>query len=230
VALVAVAAQVSPPNAAVSADGESKEIQLDLAIYDNYVGHYKFAETAVMAVSRDGRHLFTQLTGQGPGEIFPSSETEFFSKLVKAQFVFTTDAQGHATAVTLHQNGQIITAPRIDDQAAQQIEDRLAARVQGQAPQPGSETALRQLVAGLQSGNPDYEKMTPELAKVTREQLATLQRGLTRVGAVRSVEFRGVGSGGWDVYDVHHDKGITTWRLTLNAEGKIAGALVKPGP
>jgi hypothetical protein len=72
--------------------------------------------------------------------------------------------------------------------------------------------------------------MTPELAKVTREQLATLQKGLTHVGAVRSVEFRGVGPGGWDVYDVHHDKGITTWRLTLNAEGKVAGALVRPGP
>jgi bla regulator protein blaR1 len=128
-----VAAQVSPPNAATPADGESKEVQLDPTLYDNYVGHYKFAETAVMAVSRDGKHLFTQLTGQGPVEIFPSSETEFFPKLVKAQLVFTTDAQGRATAVTLHQNGQAITAPRMDDQAAQQIEDRLAARVQGQA-------------------------------------------------------------------------------------------------
>jgi bla regulator protein blaR1 len=105
------------------------------------------------------------VSGQGPVEIFPSSETEFFAKLVKAQIVFSTDAQGHATALTLHQNGHTITAPRMDDQTAQQIEDHLTARVQSQTPQPGSEAALRQLVAGLQSGNPNYDKMTPELAK-----------------------------------------------------------------
>jgi hypothetical protein len=43
---------------------------------------------------------------------------------------------------------------------------------------------LRQLIAGLQSGNPNYDKMTPEVAKVTRERLANLKKGLTQAGAV----------------------------------------------
>jgi len=230
VALVTLAAQVSPPNAGSAADGTPKEVQVDPTLYDGYVGHYKFGESAIMTVSRDGNHLVTRLSGQGPVEIFPSGKTEFFAKIVKARINFTTDAQGHATALTLLQNEHTITAPRMDDQAAQQIEDRLTARVQSQTPQPGTEAALRQLIAGLTLGKPNYDAMTPELAQATREQLPKLQKGLEDVGAVQSVEFRGVGPGGWDVYDVHHEKGITTWRLVLNTEGKVSGALVRPGP
>jgi bla regulator protein BlaR1 len=230
IALVVVAAQVSPPNATTSADGAPEANQVDPAVYDNYVGHYEFDDSRVMTVSKDGQRLITQVTGQPPFEIFPSSETEFFYKVVKAKIRFTTDAQGHATSLILQQNGMTFAAPRIDDGKAQQIEERLAARVQSQTAQPGSEAALRELIAGLTSGNPDYSKMTPELAKLTREQLPKLQKNLEQSGPVRSIEFRGVGSQGWDVYDVRQDTGITTWRLTLNADGKIARALMQRGP
>jgi bla regulator protein BlaR1 len=135
------------------------------------VGHYKFSDTAVMTVSRDGTHLLIQPTGQGPLEIFPSSKTEYFSKIAPIQITFIADAQGHATAMTLHQGAGQTTAPRMDDQVAKQIEDALNARVQSQTPLPGSEAALRRLFAGLLEGKPNYDDMGPGLAALTRRQL-----------------------------------------------------------
>ena len=228
VCLIAVATQVSPPNAGAQS-GERTAIALDPAVYDGYVGHYKFAETAVMTVSRDGAHFLTRLTGQGPVEIFPQSPTEFFAKMVNAQLTFETDGEGHATALVLHQNGQNHTAPRMDDAAAQQIESALSAKVQSQTPTPGSEAALRRLIPSLCAGKPIYDEMSPALADATRTQLPNLQSACTTLGAVQSVEFRGVGMQGWDVYDVRHEKGMSTWRISL-ADGKIAGALFNIGP
>ena len=75
-----------------------------------------------MTVSRNGTHLFGQLTGQGVLELTPNSKTEFVVKQVNAQITFVADAQGHATALTLHQGPAQITAPRIGDQRAAQLE------------------------------------------------------------------------------------------------------------
>jgi hypothetical protein len=140
-------------------------------------------------------------------------------------------AQGRATALTLHQNGRSQTAPRIDDHVAQQIEDALKARVASQTPTPGTEAAVRRLIEGLRSGKPNYEEMSPRLAEATRQQLPHLSAGVKQYGAIQSIEFRGVGSQGWDVYDVRHENGRSTWRVLLSKDGKtIEGALVMSGP
>jgi hypothetical protein len=228
IGLVAVAAQVSPPNSTAS----SEEVaSVDPSVYDGYVGYYKFTETAVMTISRDGDHLYTRLTGQGPVEIFPSSKTEYFAKVVKARITFDTDPQGRATALTLHQNGRSHTAPRMEDHAALQIEDALKARVANQTATPGTEAAVRRLHAGLLSGKPNYEEMSPALAEAARQQYPQLSAGAKQLGEIQSIEFRGVGNQGWDVYDVRHVNGRSTWRILLSADGKtIEGALFMSGP
>ena len=48
----------------------------------------------------------TQATGQGTVEIFPSSPTEFFLKVVDAQITFVKDASGAVTQLVLHQGGR----------------------------------------------------------------------------------------------------------------------------
>ena len=48
----------------------------------------------------------TQATGQGKVEIFPSSPTEFFLKVVDAQITFVKDASGAVTQLVLHQGGR----------------------------------------------------------------------------------------------------------------------------
>ena len=199
-------------------------VAVDPAVYDGYVGHYKFSDTAVMTVSRNGTHLSIQPTGQGPLEIFPSSKTEYFSKIAPIQITFVADAQGHATAMTLHQGAGQVTAPRIDDQAAKQIEDALSARMQSKTPSPGSEAAIRSLFAGLLAGKPNYDEMSPQFAEVTRQQLAQLQASAQTLGPIQSVQFRGVSPQGADTFEVQHEHGKSTMLVMLSADGKIQGA------
>lgn len=227
VCLIAVAAQVSPPN---STESTQSVAAVAPSVYDQYVGHYQFTESLVMTISREGNRLLTRLTGQPPVEIFPSSPTEFFAKVVNAQITFDTDAQGRATALTLHQGGRDHVAPRMDDQLAQQIEDAVKARVQSQTPNPGSEGAIRRLYAGLLSGKPNYDEMGPELAAATRKQFTGLTTAAQHLGPIESMQFRGVGNQGWDVYDVHHQNGVSTMRVMLSSDGKIQGALFTAGP
>jgi hypothetical protein len=85
-----------------------KAIVLDAATLDGCVGRYEtaLAPGASMTITRDGTHLFAQLTGQPSAEIFPQSATEFFYTVVDAQITFERDAQGKATAAVLHQMGR----------------------------------------------------------------------------------------------------------------------------
>ena len=50
------------------------------------------------------------------------------------------------------------------------------------------------------------------------------------LGPVQSVEFRGVGNRGWDMYDVRQENGSSQWRIALGADGIITGALVTAAP
>ncbi len=230
VCLSALAAQVGPPpNAGTGGAPPPATAAVDPAVYDDYVGHYKFSDTAVMTVSRDGTHLLTRLTGQPALEIFPSSRTEYFAKLVNARITFETDAQGRATALTLHQNGTQHTAPRIEDQLAKQIEDALQARVQSQTPMPGSEAAARRLFAGLLAGTPDYDDMAPEFADMTRRQAGQLQQAAQQFGAIQSLKFSGVTPQGADTYEVQHEHGTSNMIIMLSSDGKIQGAGFRPG-
>ena len=56
-------AQAPPPNAGAPGSQPRAVVAVDPSVYDGYVGHYKFSDTAVMTVTRDGTHLFAQLTG-----------------------------------------------------------------------------------------------------------------------------------------------------------------------
>jgi len=141
-----------------------------------------------------------------------------------AQIDFAADG----SSATLHQMGHNATWPRIDDATAEQIRIALETRVQNQTATPGTEAALRSLIAGLASGTPNYDEMTSEMAKVTRDQLPGLQAGVTNFGSIRSVEFRGVSPTGWDMYEVKFQSGLVPWRIHLDEKGKIDGALVQP--
>ena len=95
---------------------------------------------------------------------------------------------------------------------------------------PGSDAALRRHIDGLQVGNPIYSEMSPDLQQAPREQLPRLKEDLNRIGPVESVRFVGVGNQGWDIYQVTHDSGSSTWRIHLAGNGVIDGLLVQVGP
>jgi len=93
------------------------------------------------------------------------------------------------------------------------------------APHTGSEDMLRRYIDSLGHGDPDYGRMTPEVAAQTHRDLALQQAILARLGAVRAVTFRGVTALGSDIYIVHFANGSAEWRIGLardNTIGRIA--------
>ena len=94
---------------------EHKEIAVDPKLFDGYIGRYRLAPNFILTVTREGRRLFTQATGQGKIEIFPEGERDYFAKAVDAQITFEPDEHGRAVRLILHQHGRDMPAPRIEE-------------------------------------------------------------------------------------------------------------------
>lgn len=86
-------------------------------LLEKYVGRYQLVPAVSLTVTRDGSHLFVQLTGQPKFEVFGETDKAFFLKVVDAQITFEVDAAGKAVAVVLHQNGRDQRAPRAEGEA-----------------------------------------------------------------------------------------------------------------
>jgi hypothetical protein len=91
-----------------------REIALAAEVFDRYIGRYRLAPGVEMTISRDGRRMLAQLTGQSAVEIFATSERQFFAKVVDAQLTFEPGPAGQPAAVVLHQFGKDQRATRIE--------------------------------------------------------------------------------------------------------------------
>ncbi len=84
---------------------QRKEVDVDRAILEKYVGDYELVPTFVISITQEGNRLMLQATGQPKFPIYAESEKEFFLKVVDAQVSFVTDDKGNATRLILHQGG-----------------------------------------------------------------------------------------------------------------------------
>ncbi|MEO8316007.1 MAG: M56 family metallopeptidase [Pseudomonadota bacterium] len=224
--LVAVAAQVSPPNAQLA---EPVPISVDANVLDRYTGYYKLSDTSIMTVTRSGAQLFGKLTGQPAIEMFPESSTHFVCKVVKAEVDFVSDGFAPATAMTLHQNGSSITMPRIDAGTAQLLEGNLKARVQLSQPSPGTEAALRNFIQRREAGLPvQFETMSPEMATAMRAQMSQADQIRATLGKLQSIQFQGVGTQGYDTYTVKYENVSMIYRIQLDTRGIITSMSMGP--
>jgi hypothetical protein len=130
------------------------------------------------------------------------------------------DASGKCQEIVLP--GQLT---RLHTVAASQPERPVGPR---NAPLAGSEDILRQYIEAIGRGEPNYDRMTSEVALQTRQQLPLHQAILTRLGALRAVSFRGVSSLGSDVYVAHFANGSAEWRIGLIKDGKIGRIALGP--
>ena len=222
--------QTPATTSATSPSGEkdAEDFILEPAVLDRYVGSYAphNGEFGFYTISRDETNLVMQVTGQPPVDLFPVGEAEFSVKVVDAQITFIGGADSQATGLILRQSGVEIRAERIDAATAEGLRAKLAARIEQKAPTPRSEEALRRLIAGTRTGTPNYEEMSPAFAQVVQRQLSRLQPMSSYLGDIQSIEFKGVGNAGWDVYDVRREQGSQRWRIAVGSDGKIHGALV----
>jgi len=92
-----------------------KEVTVDPKLLDGYVGLYQLGPN-VLTITREGSHLFAQLTGQQKYEIFPESDINYFYKVFDSQLTFETDSQGRSIALIVHYNGKHPRAKRIEAQ------------------------------------------------------------------------------------------------------------------
>ena len=96
------------------------------------------------------------------------------------------------------------------------------------APLAGSDEKLRQYIEALGRGEPDYDRMTPEVAAQTRAQLPLDQAILGKLGALRAVSFRGVTALDTDIYVAHFANGSAEWRIGLGKDGTIGRIALGP--
>jgi DNA-binding transcriptional MerR regulator len=219
----------SQPNTASTGHDDVAWVTVDVTVLDSYAGFYRRGEYGVTTIWREGSNLFIDapIPGSvGAVALHPTSETEFYPTHGAGyfQYTFLRDPQDAVSGVLTRVQGIEFTAPRIDAMTAEQQKAKLSERLQSKNPLPGSEAALRRLIEGIQAGHPVYEEMSSQLEQYVRQQLPEVQLVASLLGDIRSLEFRGVGSEGWDQYDVHGEHGTSRWRILLSEDGNIASA------
>lgn len=95
-------------------------------------------------------------------------------------------------------------------------------------PTPGTEAALRRLVAGLANGAPDYDKLAPQFAEVVRRDLPMAHPMFKSMGELKSITFRNKGPMGDDAYDLTFANGKVLMSAALDAQGRMAGGILAP--
>jgi CubicO group peptidase (beta-lactamase class C family) len=90
-----------------------KEVKVDSSVYDSYAGEYELGPNFIVTITNENGKLMGQPTNQPKAELFPTSDTEFFLKIVDAQVTFVKDEQGKVTKLILHQNGRNMEAKKV---------------------------------------------------------------------------------------------------------------------
>jgi tetratricopeptide (TPR) repeat protein len=108
--------ELNPKNAGASRalailTGEQKEA--DPKLYEAYAGDYELAPNFIITITLKNGKVMSQATGQPEAELYPSSPTEFFLKVVDAQITFVKNEQGQVTQLILHQGGRNMPAKKI---------------------------------------------------------------------------------------------------------------------
>jgi len=93
---------------------DAKEVSVSEEILEKYSGRYEIAPTFHLDVRHRSGRLFTQATGQSEFEIFPSTQTRFYLKVVEAQLEFHVDATGNVTGLTLYQGGRETPGKKVE--------------------------------------------------------------------------------------------------------------------
>jgi CubicO group peptidase (beta-lactamase class C family) len=87
-----------------------REVAVNPAVFDNYLGLYRVGDTFSLIVSRDENRLFVQGFGQPRAELFSEGDGRFFLRVVDGEVVFRTDSSGRASGLELTQDGKTVTA------------------------------------------------------------------------------------------------------------------------
>lgn len=166
-----------------------------------------------MAATRHGYAY----TGHG-GSVAGYRASMYYDRVRKlGVVVFRNVGGGKANSDRLAVNILSLLAKKQRDE----IQADIDARVKAQTASPGSEAAVRRLIEELRVGKPDYDLMSTDLARETRRRLAQHEATMAKLGALRSVTFKGVGPAGPNIYLATFEKGSLDWRIWMNLDGSV---------
>src|SRR5262249_61859222 len=78
-----------------------------------------------------------------------------------------------------------------------------------------TETVLREIIAQLRAGNPDYANLEPQLEQAIRQQMPNIRALLDQLGPLQRLEFIGT-QNGLDLYRGVFANGAMTWAIGLS--------------
>jgi DNA-binding beta-propeller fold protein YncE len=218
-----------PPEIARNADSvahrhDHKPIEVDPKVIARYVGVYQASATQIVVIGMNGNQL-TAKVGPPPQPALPESDTKFFTMGMEIEFPKVADG-GHADRLTLTQGPRNTVFKRLDEEAAKPLLEAAAAqdkRIKDNVPLPGSEAALRKLIAGVQAGKPDDAMLGPD----SQQFIPQFQQQVSQMGTMKSIKFQAVGPAGPDIYFVETEKGTWMCRIWLTADGKVERVLAQ---
>ncbi len=79
---------------------------------DSYLGDYQLTPKLLLSITRQGKHIYAQATGQARLEAFPETKFKFFFKVIHATMEFVKDDQGKVTKMLFTQ-GPTIEAKKL---------------------------------------------------------------------------------------------------------------------
>jgi len=89
-------------------------LELSEASLSEYVGTYEFMPGFTMTISKEGKQLFGEISGQDKFEIYAESETEFFLTVVQAKISFQRN-EGEVESLVFYQAGQEMVGKKIEN-------------------------------------------------------------------------------------------------------------------
>ncbi|MCB0631322.1 MAG: serine hydrolase [Lewinella sp.] len=103
------------PASPVAAASEKPSVEVSEAQLESYTGRYEIGPNFILTITREGKELYAQATGQPRLKIQPVAENEFFSPDANATVVFEKNSEGMVHQSILKQGGREITMPRLTD-------------------------------------------------------------------------------------------------------------------
>jgi len=89
-------------------------IDIDPAIYDQYIGDYQLLPNMQLTIRVEEDMLMAQATGQDAFILSPASEKVFFAQVADITVTFLSDETGDTEGLELQQAGQTLFAPKIE--------------------------------------------------------------------------------------------------------------------
>jgi len=106
---------------------------------------------------------------------------------------------------------------------------RSQARRNGPAVPAQTTDTFKRFVAGLIAKKPDYDDLSSDMAAAVRRNLNTYWPSFNRMGRATAVNQFDMDQAGNTLYVVNQAGGKTHWNISVDPNGKIAGAFICAG-